>query len=158
MNTSAYHMWNPVMIILKLWDLFVFCLKHFHGKTTTNYHILGLRGCFHGLSVYACVKRACFRPACFLCLHDMFLSYVFLDPDIIVLAATYAWGTPWTFLLTFFNKKVQNGRWKCCNFFVFDNNASAALRIRRASRWPRRWVRAFDPFHWSSINSFFSSL
>ena len=44
---------------------FVCCLKHFHDKTTTNYHILGLRGCFHGLSWYACVRRACFRPACF---------------------------------------------------------------------------------------------
>ena len=32
---------NPILIILKLWN-FVCCLKHFHDKTTTNYHILGL--------------------------------------------------------------------------------------------------------------------
>ena len=135
---------------------FVCCLKYVHDETTTNYYILGLRGCFLGVSWYACVRRACFRPACFLCLHDMFLSHVCLDLAIIVLAATCAWGTPWTFLLTFFNKKVQNGRWKCFNFFVFDNNASAALRIRRHRRWPRRWVHAFDPFHWSSSDSFVS--
>ena len=137
---------------------FVCCLKHFHDKITTNYHILGLRGCFHGLSWHACVKSACFRPACFCVYITCFCPVCVLDPDIIVLAATCAWGTPWNFLLTFFNEKVQNGKWKCCNFFVFDNNASAALRSQRDRRWLRRWVRAFDPFHWSSIDSFFLSL
>ena len=43
----------------------------------------------------------------FFCLHDMSLSCVLLaiiDPAIIVLNVTCACGTPWTFLLTFFNK------------------------------------------------------
>ena len=96
--------------MLMLWN-FVCCLKYFHDKTTTNYHILGLRGCFDGLSWHACVRRACFRPAYVLCLHDMSLSCVFLDPAIIVLDVTCACGTPWSFLLTFFNKwcKMEDG-------------------------------------------------
>ena len=83
---------------------FVCSLKYFNDKTTTNYYILGLRVCFDGLSWLACVRCACFRLACFLCLHDMSLSCVFLDPAIIVLDVTCACGIPWTFLLAFFNK------------------------------------------------------
>ena len=41
----------------------------------------------------------------------MSLSFVFLDPAIIVLDVTCACGTPWAFLLTFFNKwcKMEDG-------------------------------------------------
>ena len=41
----------------------------------------------------------------------MSLSCVFLEPAIIVLDATCACGTPWTFLLTFFNNgcKMEAG-------------------------------------------------
>ena len=47
----------------------------------------------------------------FLYLHDMSLSCVFLDPAKIVLDTTCACGSPWTFLLTFFNKgcEVEDG-------------------------------------------------
>ena len=114
LNTPAYPMWtlkNPVLIILKLWN-FVCCLKYFHDKTTTNYHRLGLRGCFDGLSWHECLRRGMFQTCMFfVCLHDMSLSCVFLDPAIIVLEMTCACGTPWTFLLTFFNKwcKMEDG-------------------------------------------------
>ena len=45
------------------------------------------------------------------CLHDMSLSGVILDPSIMVLDATCACGIPWTFLLTFFNNgcKIEYG-------------------------------------------------
>ena len=99
---------NPVLIILKLWN-FVCCLKYFHDKTTTNYHILGLRGCFHGLSWHAYVRVACFRTACFfVCLYMTCLCSVVLDHAIIVLDATCACGTPWTFLLTLFQDQDQD--------------------------------------------------
>ena len=59
-----------------------------------------------------CMCNTCMCQTCiFLCLHDMSLSCVFLDPASIVLDATCACGTPWTFLLTFFNKgcKMEDG-------------------------------------------------
>ena len=59
----------------------------------------------------------------FLCLQYMSLSCV-LDPAIIVLDLTCACGIPWAFLLAFFS---NGAKWKCCNFFVFDNNANATL-------------------------------
>ena len=47
----------------------------------------------------------------FLCLHDMSLSYVFLDTASKVLDVTCACGTPLTFVLTFCNKgcKMEDG-------------------------------------------------
>ena len=105
-NTSIPHVNFRKKSCTDNFEAMKFCLlfKIFSWQTTTNYHILGLRGCFEGLSWHACLRRACFRPACFLCLHDMSLSCVFLDPAIIVFDVTCACGTPWTFLLTFFNK------------------------------------------------------
>ena len=47
----------------------------------------------------------------FLCLHDMSLSFAFLDSASIVLDATCACGTPLTSLLTFFIF-IKGAKWK----------------------------------------------
>ena len=62
-------------------------------------------------------KTACFRASCLfvvflcVCVNITCLCPVFLDPAIIVLDVICACGTPWTFLLNFFNKwcKMEDG-------------------------------------------------